>query len=184
MKKLLLITGDLATGKTTLAKALSERYNVPMFFKDLVKEMLGDTIGFSDRRENKRLSVAAGELLHLIFAEFARRGEALILESNFRSAELEKLHKTASDSGYDVLTLVLRGDVRVLHARFLNRLENENRHPAHFSLMLKDFSDFEMYINELRAEEIPGRSLNIDAGDFSYLNDGELLTLIDGFMRG
>ena len=34
MKKLLLITGDLACGKTTFAKLLSKRYDTNLYFKD------------------------------------------------------------------------------------------------------------------------------------------------------
>ena len=44
MKKLLLITGDIATGKSTFANILSKRYHTNMFFKDSVKEVLGDMI--------------------------------------------------------------------------------------------------------------------------------------------
>ena len=70
--KLLLITGDLATGKSTFANILSKRYDTSVFFKDSVKEVLGDTIGFSDRVENKRLSNAAMELLFFLFSEFGK----------------------------------------------------------------------------------------------------------------
>ena len=55
MKKLLLITGDIATGKSTFANILSQRYNTNVFFKDSIKEVLGETIGFSNREENKKI---------------------------------------------------------------------------------------------------------------------------------
>ncbi|MDE7206241.1 MAG: deoxynucleoside kinase, partial [Lachnospiraceae bacterium] len=58
MKKLLLITGDIAAGKSTFSKILSERYGVAVFQKDTVKEILGDHIGFHNREENKALSNA------------------------------------------------------------------------------------------------------------------------------
>ena len=44
----------------------------------------------------------------------------LILESNFHTVELEKLHKMAYENNYEVLTLVLRGDVEILHKRYLD----------------------------------------------------------------
>ena len=56
VKKLLLITGDLATGKSTFANILSKRYDANIFFKDSIKEILGDTIGFSNREENTKLN--------------------------------------------------------------------------------------------------------------------------------
>ncbi len=66
-RKLLLITGDIATGKSTFANILSQRYNTNVFFKDSIKEVLGDTIGFSNREENKKLSNASMELMFFIF---------------------------------------------------------------------------------------------------------------------
>ena len=110
MKKLLLIMGDLATGKTTFANILSQRYNAILFFKDSIKEALGDTIGFSNRAENLKLSRASAELMYLIFRQFSKLDRDLILESNFRVSELEQLHAIASENGYQVLTLVLNGD--------------------------------------------------------------------------
>ena len=123
MRKLLLIMGDLATGKSTFAKILSMRYNTNVFFKDSIKEVLGDTIGFSNREENKKLSSATMELMFFIFSEFGKLNKNLILESNFHTAELERLHKIAFENNYEVLTLVLRGDVEILHKRYLNRMD-------------------------------------------------------------
>ena len=145
MRKLLLITGDLATGKSTFANILSQRYDTNVFFKDSIKEVLGDKIGFSNREENKRLSNASIELMFLIFAEFSKLGKNLILESNFYTTELERLHKIAFENNYEVLTLVLRGDVEILHKRYINRMQNENRHPVHLSTTLDIFDDFKSY---------------------------------------
>lgn len=38
-KKLLLVTGDIATGKSTFANILSQRYDTNVFFKDSIKEV-------------------------------------------------------------------------------------------------------------------------------------------------
>ncbi len=184
MKKLLLITGDLATGKSTFARLLSERYGILALYKDTVKEVLGDSIGFADRAENLRLSRAAVELMSFIFSENAALGCSMILEANFRSRELEKLHAIAAEKGYEVLTLVLRGDYGILHARYLHRISHENRHPVHVSTGLDLFEDFEEYMGKLRAEYIPGKTLEINANDFSYQSDSSLLAETDAFMLG
>ena len=39
MKKLLLVMGDLATGKSTFANILSKRYNTNVFCKDSIKDI-------------------------------------------------------------------------------------------------------------------------------------------------
>lgn len=183
MSKLLLIMGDLATGKSTFANILSGRYDTSVFFKDSIKEVLGDTIGFSNREENKKLSNAAMELMYFIFSEFGKLNKNLILESNFHTIELERLHKIASENNYEILTLVLRGDVEVLYKRYLNRMHNENRHPVHLSTTLDVFDDFKKCTEYLRTEKILGSTLYINADDFSYQTDKEILAKIDEFMK-
>ena len=184
MGKLLLIMGDLAMGKSTFANILSKRYDTNVFFKDSIKEVLGDTIGFSNREENKKLSNATMELMFFIFSEFGKLNKNLILESNFHTIELERLHKLAFENNYEVLTLVLRGDVEILYKRYLNRMHNENRHPVHLSTTLDVFDDFKGYTEYLRTEEILGNAMYINADDFSYQTDKEILDNIDEFMRG
>ena len=183
MKKLLLITGDLATGKSSFANILSNRYNTNVFYKDTIKEVLGDTIGFSNREENLKLSNATIELMCFIFSEFCNHNQNLILEANFHQIELEKLHKIATKNDYDVLTIVLRGNIEILHKRYLNRIHNENRHPVHLSTTLEIYEDFKKYIEKSRKEEIVGKKINIDANNFLYQTDKEILVKIDKFMK-
>lgn len=184
MKKLLLLTGDLACGKTTFARILSQRYDVPLFFKDSIKECLGDIIGFSNREENLKLSKGAVAVMTMIFEEFAPQGKDLILEANFRTHELESLHSIAERCGYKVLTLQLWAEIPLLHKRYLHRIAHENRHPVHIISVLDDPKDFAAYIEQARTEQIPGRVLRVNADDFSYQTDETLLGLLDEFMLG
>ncbi len=64
MKKLLLITGDIAAGKSTFSQILSARYSAAVFQKDTVKEILGEWIGFQNR---ERCDVSH------IFSDFANK---------------------------------------------------------------------------------------------------------------
>ena len=183
MKKLLLIIGDLATGKSTFAGQLSRRYDTNVFYKDTIKEVLGDTIGFRDREDNLKLSRATGELLAFLFGEFAKLGKDLILESNFRPAELEKLHRMAGEYSYEVLTLILQGDPEVLHRRYLHRIHHENRHPVHLSTTFEVFEDFREYLLRSHNIEVPGDVIRVDSDDFAYQNDKALLLSIDSFFE-
>lgn len=183
MKRLLLITGDLATGKTTFSNLLSARYGAAVFQKDRIKETLGDEIGFRDRAENKRLSVATVVLMRQIFSALTVCGVPVILEANFRANELEAIHAAAAGGGYQVLTLVLRGDLDVLYGRYCHRMREENRHPVHLSAPLHVREEFERYVLQARQEKVPGETEEIDASDFSYQTDGELIAKIDAFMH-
>ena len=182
MGKLLLIMGDLATGKSTFAGMLSRRYQTNVFYKDTFKETLGDTIGFSNRAENLRLSVASAALMRMIFLEFCKLNKNLILESNFRQEELEKLHELAEENGYQVLTVALRGDLEILHQRFLHRLYNENRHAVHACGGFEHFEAFREYVLRQRDLQIPGQYLELSADTFDYQKDADLLQPLDRFM--
>ena len=115
MKKLLLLTGDLATGKSTFSDILSKRYGIVVFMKDTIKEVLGDTIGFANREENLKLSKATMELMIFAFSQFAKLNQDLILEANFHKADMERLHEIATAHNYEVMILDLRGDVNIFY---------------------------------------------------------------------
>lgn len=183
MKKLLLITGDIAAGKSTFSKILSDRYHIAAFQKDSIKEILGDTIGFHDREENRKLSDATMSLLYHIFAVVAVTGSSLILEANFHEQELVKLHQIAGQNDYEVCTLVLRGEPEVLYQRYINRMKHENRHPVHLSTTLDVKEDFMRCAEWIRNEKITGDTMEVDAADFSYQTDEKLLRQIDEFMK-
>ncbi len=183
MNKLLLITGDIAAGKSTFAKILSERYCTAVFEKDTIKEILGDCVGFCNREENKRLSNATVEIMCHVFSRIAVTDNDIILEANFHEAELEKLHSIARENRYDVLTLVLRGDTDVLYRRYMHRMNEENRHPVHLSTTLNIKEDFVKTAEWIRNEKIVGTILEIDATDFSYQEDPAVLGQLDSFMN-
>lgn len=183
MGKLLLITGDLATGKSTFARLLAKRYQTNVFCKDVFKEILGDTIGFSNRQENLKLSVASAALMRMIFTEFCQLDKNLILESNFRQAELDLLHDIAQEYGYDVLTIQIQADLQILHRRFLHRLHNENRHPVHASGGFEEFDTFCTYVTGQRELIPPGNCMDLRADTFDYQSDSNVLQQLDCFMK-
>lgn len=183
MRKLLLLTGDIAAGKTSFSDILSKRFNVPVFQKDKIKEVLGDDIGFSTREENLKLSNATMSLMFHIFSQVSKTGESLILEANFHEKDYVTFHEIAQNSGYDVLTLVLRGDLDVLYERYVHRMNTENRHKVHLSTTLHIKEEFIKYNQRGRSEAIAGDTLAVDVTNFSYQTDEELLQKLDEFMN-
>lgn len=179
MKKLILIGGVLAGGKSTFSHIVGERFGISVVNKDRVKEILGDNIKTANREENKKLSVIAFELMSYL-AE--GEGDALILESNFKDYELNELKEKCNASGCDVLSLFLDGDDAILHARFLKRL-GENRHPVHKSQDFSRLEDFTATLNELRAAEYFGELVRVDCSDFSYQSDEALFDKIKVFLN-
>ena len=152
MQKLIIITGDLAAGKSTLATSLSEQLKIPFITKDSLKEIACDVIGYSSREDNRLLSITATNDMIYFFKQCANVGTDIILEANFRKNELMELENLVDQYDYQVVLIVLTGDIPLLYQRFLDRLAN--RHIAHRSMNL-DYSleRFADYINELRDQD-------------------------------
>ena len=89
----------------------------------------------------------------------------------------------AEENNYEVLTLVLRGDVEILHKRYLHRMNCENRHPVHLSTTMDVFEDFKGYTEWSRQKAVFGNIININADEFTYQTDETLLASIDAFME-
>ena len=126
MQRLIIITGDLAAGKSTLAAALSEFLKIPFIIKDTLKEIACDNIGYQTRQENRLLSVTATQDMIYFFKQCALVGNDLIMEANFRTAELLEIENIAEEYNYRVVLLVLTGDIPLLYQRFLDRLSEDD----------------------------------------------------------
>lgn len=164
MNRLIIITGDLAAGKSTLAASLSEELQIPFIIKDSLKEIACDEIGYSNREENRRLSITATNDMIYFFKQCAMVGNDLIMEANFRHQELVDIQIIAEQYSYQVVLLVLTGDIDLLYQRFLDRLPT--RHIAHRSMNLENSIErFANYINELRDEDLVFNPHFIDMSD-------------------
>lgn len=181
MKKLILVSGDLAAGKSTYSHVLGEKFSLPVFNKDSVKEILGDDIGFADRTENRRLSVAAVDLMIHIFTALAKVGSNAVLEANFRTGEITRIAEIAEQYGYEQLFLYFQADVDVIYERFMAR-KQAGRHPVHLSAGLEDKEKFRAYIEEQRKLSVPPDALIVDTSDFSCQTDEALFARIARFL--
>ena len=171
MNNLILITGDLAAGKSTLARSLSEELKIPCLIKDDLKEIACDAIGYETREENRALSIAAVNSMIYFFNQVAEVGGDLILEANFRNDEISAIKDIADEHGYNVVLIVLKGEINLLYQRFLDRLPD--RHIAHRSLHL-DYSieKFAAYIEEIRNEDM---IYPVNSIDMSELDEDEVV---------
>ncbi len=182
MNKLLLITGDLASGKSTYALKLSQYFHIPYFDKDTIKEILGDTIGFTSREENLSLSYATMRIMEHILSRCALESKDIILEANFRKNDLDNIKEIVTMHSYDVLLIILKGDEQILFERYQKRLK-EYRHPVHQIVEFNTFDGFKAYLDSQRLEEYPFKSIFIDASSFAYQEDEKYRALIEEFFK-
>ena len=161
MNNLVIITGDLASGKSTLANSLSLELHIPCLIKDSLKEIACDAIGYETREENRELSISAVNSMIYVFNQTAKVNGDIILEANFRKEELENIEDIVNEYNYNVLLINLVGDVNLLYQRFLDRLSH--RHIAHTSLHLDNSLEaFVSYIETLRNQDLIFPAHHID----------------------
>ena len=182
MNKIILVNGDIATGKSHYALILSERFNLPLYTKDEFKERFADESPCSTYEESHLLSIKAMDALIDVFYRKAPENGDLILEANFHEEHLRRIEVIAEEHHYQILNLNLVGTPEILYQRYVNRRDNESRHPVHAINKLNDFESFKKYCLDRKKEYMCEKVITINTDDFSYQNNEELLNAIKQFL--
>lgn len=172
MAKLIVFTGGIATLKTTLSKQISKDLGILCLNKDDLKAVLVDHIGFQNREENKKLSVATVQAMIKIAHQAKLAGQNIIIEANFKSHEMKDIVNKSGFSEQDIITIFLYGDPKVLYDRYVQR--QQTRHIAHTSTGLLSYEIFEASLKEHRLEDALGQVITYDTtifnpGDYQLL---------------
>lgn len=179
MKKVILLGGVLAAGKSTYAQILKEKFNITTITKDRLKEILGDNIYAKNRAQNKALSSACFDIFKYLIKQCTCN---LLFECNFKPQELVLLKALCNENGYKVLSIVCDADNEILHQRFIKRL-GDNRHYVHKSQDFTDINDFIPVLDELRSAPYFGQIIRVNCNDFTYQKDQALLDRIARFLN-
>lgn len=197
----ILVTGIPAAGKSTMAKAMSERLGLPAISKDAIKELLFDHVGFQSRAEKVNLGIAGMEIMYYVAAQLMKAGQAFILENNFEHSSEQGIKSLLEKYGYSAMTVTLTGDYKVIYQRFLERESSPDRHRGH---VVNDCYP-ENKENEPKASKTPtisyenfvhgieqrgfdafcvgGRQIKVDTSDFSKKNMEELFSQIAAWKK-
>ena len=118
-RRLVLVTGPPAAGKSSVARPLADALGFPLLSKDAIKETLFDTVGTGDVAWSRRLGAASMELLFVI----GRRLSDVVIDCNFNAASAARF---ASDDTA-IVEVFCRVPPEVAQQRFAAR----TRHPGH-----------------------------------------------------
>lgn len=186
-KKIIIVTGYVAAGKTTFSLRLSRELGIPCFNKDLLKIALNRSIPVTNRAESKRLSAATFDAMAFITKKFMETGFPLIIEANFvmgenhnNTREGDVLKALVERYGYQSLTYLFLGDTQVLYRRFIERDRLPERGQANQMWETMDDKAFEQYISPLGDFNIGGKIMKVDTSevegvDFEYyINEARL----------
>lgn len=168
--KVVFVTGDPGVGKTHLAKMLGERFSLPVFSKDEIKEPLMDILGWTDKASTRRHGAASYEILCRIIRAEAAAGRSIIIESPFPTEESNPITPTfealQTETGFQAFEVLCTCEPNILYQRLIDRAAT--RHTGHF--------DRER-LQRLKPADLPGRydaPLRIDSKvvklDLSYFD--------------
>lgn len=127
----ILVCGVPASGKSYMARQLSDILGIPMFSKDDIKERLFDTVGFRSREEKVALGVGAMEVMYYAAGQVLSVGGSVILENNFETVSIPGIRGLLERFICRTVTVELTGKEEVLYRRFLERDRSPERHRGH-----------------------------------------------------
>ncbi len=131
---LVIIRGPPATGKTTIAKKISKKFNRPLLSKDDIKETLFDKIGIKDTNWSQKLGNASYQILYKFSEQLIKAKIPHIIEAPFMGKETEKYFKNLKKKNKElsIVEIILSSDKQILFKRMKKRAKTKQRHPGHF----------------------------------------------------
>lgn len=137
--KLILVNGLPASGKSTLSKRLSSDLSLPLFSKDDFKELIADTIGYTDHESTRMFGKASFAILFAVAMKCLEKGNSVIIEGNFTLGdETRAFLNYLEECEVETYEILCHADSQLLIERFRNRTQSSQRHPVHHTLSDKE----------------------------------------------
>jgi predicted kinase len=159
---LLLVHGLPASGKTTLAQWLTSQLGWPAIYKDEIKEILFDHIGYKDRAWSSQLGGATIEVMYYVMAMQLRAGVSSIAECNYKPERASpRIREIVEAANAQCVQVVCTCDGLVRLKRFQSRA----RHPGHSDSEITDALTDEWRVEYLAPLDVPGPLITVDTTD-------------------
>lgn len=187
-RKIIIIEGYLASGKSTFALQLSRELNIPYLIKDTFKIALCKNIPVSSRMESSIFSMVTFDGMMYVTERILETGTPIIIEGNFVPAGVKKIDEAGAirdliaKYNYTSLDFKFMGNSRVLHQRFLEREKTAERGEVNKIGMDVSYDTFNQWCRNLDAFDIGGEIVRIDTTNFSNVNFNTYIKLAKEFM--
>ena len=120
-----------------------------------------------------------------------RNGESILLEYPFYQYHRPRLFELAKEYGYNVITVYLYGDSRVVYERSIHRDQGGKRHPAHLTdcyhkedvrqdapAAIDAVPDYEAFLKWLKERNYDirlGYTITVNVTDFTKIDYGKIM---------
>ncbi len=177
-KTIIIITGELAAGKTTYGRKIAEHFQIPFFSKDAIKELLYDSLisENADYETKRKLGATSYKIFYYILEEEMKSNKTFVAESNFIKESIPIVKELIEKYGYNSLTIRFEGDLKVLHKRFLDREHSSERHPGlQANGVFDDFENFRKTSIKSKEFKINDKEIIVDTTDFGKVNFEDII---------
>ena len=170
-QSIVIITGQSASGKTTLGKKLSSEFKMVLLSKDAFKDRIFDKLGIGDKEWSHKVSATSHKIMDYIIHEELSSGHSVIVESNFKKdMDSKRFSEFQAQYGCKLIQISCWAQGEVLYERFVARMGSPKRHPGHVE---------EVSLEEIRQDFIQsgGREAPLDINgstielDTTHLDD-------------
>ena len=175
-KKIIVIEGYLASGKSTFAVQLSKTLTIPYLIKDTFKIALCSSQSIADRYESSRFSAVTFDAMMYVTERLMETGYPFIIEGNFAPAGIKKTDESSviktliHKYDYTPLTFQFMGDTQVLHQRFIERENTLERGQVNKMGFIPSYSEFDKWCHNLDMFHIGGKIIKVDTTNFSTVD--------------
>lgn len=187
-KKIIVIEGYLASGKSTFASQLSKLSGVPCFVKDTFKIALCKSITVADRRESSRFSTVTFDAMMYVTERLMEAGYPMIIEGNFVPAGIKKtdeagrIRQLIEKFKYSSLTFQFTGDTLALHKRFVAREKLPERGQVNTVGYEISWKEFDKWCHNFDGFHVGGEIVKVDTTDFAAVDFNRYMKLAGQFL--
>ncbi|MFM7677521.1 MAG: hypothetical protein ACKO83_01590, partial [Roseiflexaceae bacterium] len=143
----------------------------PLMTKDMCKESLFDTLGWSDRAWSHKLSLASMALLFVWLEAELRAGRDCIVEANFESVrDTPRLHALATTYAVRWVQLHVVCDGDTLWQRHLDRGASGARHPGHLEAAVATEMRERLRAGRTDAMQLTAPCIELDTTDWRAID--------------
>jgi predicted kinase len=169
-KCVVIVNGLPGTGKTTLGRAIADDFGWPFVSKDVFKEIMFDTIGWSDKEWSLKLSAATHRIMDYVIDELLATGHSVVVESNFKAdLDAPRFERFRTKYGVTLIQLLCWAEGEALFERYKARLES-GRHPGHTEADSLDVAKASLAPGKAEPLPIVGPTIEIDTTHFDAID--------------
>lgn len=189
-KKIIIVEGYLASGKSTFARRLSEAIGVPYLIKDTFKSALCKNIEIANRSESSKFSVVTFDGMMYVVERLMEMEYPVIIEGNFAPSGVKKIDEAGvikrliETYEYQSLTYKFKGNTKILHKRFVEREDSAERGQANKLGFEVQYEDFDRWCHKLDPFDVGGEVVEIDTTEFRKVDFVEYIDMAKRFING